>query len=240
MSRTFALFKKSYKVGLVLSLAIFMLLIFYEIHNVESNSKRYLSNHYLSNGVQETGAINIVTSVLYDYRAFDTLGETTVLLTAATILAFMVPIRKAAMPGASFTIIVDKTVKWMIPYLAVLGAYLMFFGHLSPGGGFVGGVVLAIIPILLTITFGVEVSEYAIKPAYKKLIEDIGVIGFIFLGLLGMWTGSHFLANGQAYFGLGNPGELVSAGIIPFLNVLIGIKVGAGLAIIFNSLVKEK
>ncbi|WP_273126912.1 hydrogen gas-evolving membrane-bound hydrogenase subunit E [Bacillus weihaiensis] len=240
MSRALALFKKSYKVGLVLSLAIFMLFIFYEIHNVESNGKRYLSDHYLSTGVQETGSINIVTSVLYDYRAFDTLGETTVLLTAATILAFMVPIRKAAMPSASFTIFVDKTVKWMIPYLAVLGAYLIFFGHLSPGGGFVGGVVLATIPILLTITFGVEVSEYAINPAYKKLIEDIGVIGFIFLGLLGMWTGSHFLANGQAYFGLGNPGELVSAGIIPFLNVLIGIKVGAGLVIIFNSLVKEK
>lgn len=240
MSRTHALFKKSYKIGLVVSLAIFLLFIFYEIHNLDSNSKRYLSEHYISEGVQETGAINLVTSVLYDYRAFDTLGETTVLLTAATILAFMVPVRKAAMLGTRFTMIVDQTIKLMIPYIAVLGAYLIFFGHLSPGGGFVGGVILAIIPILLTITYGVEISENKFKPAKKKLVEDIGVIGFIILGLLGVLTGSNFLANGQANFGPGNTGELISAGLIPYLNIMIGIKVGAGLAIIFNSLIKEK
>ncbi|WP_456272626.1 hydrogen gas-evolving membrane-bound hydrogenase subunit E [Bacillus sp. AK031] len=237
MNRTPAVISKAYKIGLVLSLALFFFFIFAEIHNLDSDSKRYLSHHYISEGVQETGAINLVTSVLYDYRAFDTLGETTVLLTAATILAFMVPLKTAAMPVIRFSLLVDQTLKWMIPYLAVLGAYLIFFGHLSPGGGFVGGVVLAVIPILLTVIYGVEISEYKFKPAPKKLVEDIGVIGFILLGSLGVLTGGSFLANG---LGPGNTGELISAGLIPYLNLLIGVKVGAGFAIILNSLIKER
>ncbi|MFE8700854.1 hydrogen gas-evolving membrane-bound hydrogenase subunit E [Cytobacillus sp. FJAT-54145] len=240
MNKIQALVKKSYKFGLVGLLALFLLNVFYEIQNLDSNRERHLSEHYISQGVQETGAINLVTSVLYDYRAFDTLGETTVLLTAGTILAFMVPVRKARMLGTRFTTLVSQTVKWITLYVAVLGAYLISFGHLSPGGGFVGGVVLAMIPISLTITYGVDFSEYKFKPAQKKLAEDIGVIGFILLGLLGVWTGANFLANGQAHFGPGETGELISAGLIPFLNVMIGMKVGAGMAIIFSSLVKEK
>ncbi|CQR48038.1 putative monovalent cation/H+ antiporter subunit B [Paraliobacillus sp. PM-2] len=240
MNRINVISKKLYKIGLVVSLAIFLLFIFYDIHNLESNSKRYLSDHYISEGVQETGAINIVTSVLYDYRAFDTLGEATVLLTAAAILSFLVPITKDKMRGTPFTIIVSQTTQVFIPFLAILGMYLIFFGHLAPGGGFVGGVVIALIPILLTITYRVEFSEYKFKPDKKKVSEDIGAIGFVLIGLLGILTGSNFLANGQANVSLGDAGELISAGLIPYLNIMIGIKVGAGLAIIFNSLIKEK
>ncbi|MGM0851045.1 MAG: hydrogen gas-evolving membrane-bound hydrogenase subunit E [Bacillota bacterium] len=240
MSRLNERFKKLYKIGLVITFAIFLLFLFYEIHNLDSDRKRYLSEHYISEGVQETGATNLVASVLYDYRAFDTLGEATVILTAATILAFLVPISKAAMLGTTFKSIVNHTVKLIIPFLAVLGAYLILFGHLSPGGGFVGGVVLSIIPILLTITYSVEFSEYIFKPAPKKLVEDIGAIGIVLLGLLGVFTGSNFLASGQAHFGTGNAGEVFSAGLIPYINLMIGLKVGTGLAIIFNSLIKEK
>ncbi|MDL4842456.1 hydrogen gas-evolving membrane-bound hydrogenase subunit E [Aquibacillus rhizosphaerae] len=240
MSRLNEVFKKLYKIGLVVTFAYFLLFLFYDIHNLDNNRKRYLSAHYISEGVQETGAINLVASVLYDYRAFDTLGEATMILTAATVLAFLVPISKATTFGTTFKSIVKQTVKLILPYLAVLGTYLILFGHVSPGGGFVGGVVLSIIAILLTITYSVEFSEYIVKPDQKKLVEDIGAIGFVLLGLLGVFTGSNFLANGQAYFGTGNAGEVFSAGLIPFINVMIGLKVGAGLAIIFNSLIKEK
>ncbi|QGH32799.1 sodium:proton antiporter [Gracilibacillus salitolerans] len=240
MSRLNERFKKLYKIGLVITFAVFLLFLFYDIHNLDSDSKRYLSEHYISEGLQETGATNLVASVLYDYRAFDTLGEATMILTAATILAFLVPITKATMFGTTFKSIVNQTVKLIIPYLAVLGAYLLLFGHISPGGGFVGGVVLSIIPILLTITYSVEFSEYIFKPDQKKLVEDIGAIGFVLLGLLGVLTGSNFFASGQAYFRTGNAGEVFSAGLIPYINLMIGLKVGAGLAIIFNSLIKEK
>ncbi|QOR67998.1 sodium:proton antiporter [Cytobacillus suaedae] len=239
-SRIYEMVKELYKIGLVGLLAMFLLLLFFEIHNLGNDGKRYLSEHYISEGVQETGATNLVASVLLDYRGLDTLGEATVILTAASILAFIVPVSIATMLGTKFTIIVDQTIKMILPFLAVLGAYLILFGHISPGGGFVGGVVLATIPILLTTTYGVEVSEYKFTPARTKLVESLGSIGFILLGLLGVLTGSQILSNGHANFGPGNTGELISAGLIPYLNGMIGIKVGAGLAIIFNSLIKEK
>ncbi|PRX32633.1 multicomponent Na+:H+ antiporter subunit B [Orenia metallireducens] len=237
MSRVHKIFRKFYKIGLVLFLAIFLLFIFDEIQNLDI--KRYLSEHYISEGVQETGAINLVTSVLYDYRGFDTLGEATVILTAAATLSFMTPIKKVKMLGTEFTIIIYQTIIIIIPFLVVLGMNLIFFGHISPGGGFVGGVILAMIPILVTINYGITFSENKLKPNHKSLLEGIGAIGFILLGLLGIFAGSNFLASGQANFGLGNPGELISAGLIPYLNLMIGIKVGAGLAAIFNSLIKE-
>ena len=232
------IFNKLYKISLVVLLAIFLLFIFFEIDNLDT--KRYLSEHYISEGVQETGSINLVTSVLYDYRSFDTLGEATVLLAATAILSFLVSVKKVPMARPRFTIIINQTVILIIPLLAVLGAYLMLFGHISPGGGFIGGVILAIIIIVVIITYGIEFSEYHFKSDKKSLLEDIGAIGFIVLGLLGIFTGYNFLANGQAYFGIGNPGELFSAGLIPYLNLMIGIKVGAGLAIIFSSLIKEE
>lgn len=240
MSKINVMFKQLYKIGLVVLLAFFLLFIFYEMHGLDS--KRYLSEHYISHGVQETGAINLVTSVLYDYRAFDTLGEATVILTASVTVAFLVlvPLRKTAMPSTKFTIIVYQTMILIVPSLTVLGLYLIFFGHLSPGGGFVGGVVLAIIPLVVTITSGIEISEYKFKPNIKSFLEDMGAIGFILLGLLGVLTGSNFLSNGQANWGLGIPGELISAGLIPYLNLMIGVKVGAGLSTIFNSLIKEE
>ncbi|HBY19651.1 MAG: sodium:proton antiporter [Clostridiales bacterium GWE2_32_10] len=236
MIRINEMFKKLYKISLVVLLAIFLLYVFNEIHDLASKS--YLSEHYISKGVQETGAINLVTSVLYDYRSFDTLGEATVILTASAILAFLVPLRKVAMHGTKFLIIVHQTMIFIVPYLAVLGSYLILFGHLNPGGGFVGGVVLALIPIVMTITYCIEFSEYKFKPNIKTLLEDLGSICFIILGLFGIVTGSNFLASGQSNLGLGNPGELISGGLILCLNIIIGIKVGAGMAKIFNSLIK--
>lgn len=234
-----ALIKRLYKIALVFMFAVCLFVIIADIHNLGRDRKRHLSQHYIEEGVQETGAINLVASVLYDYRAFDTLGESTVILTAAAILSFLVPLKKPVLRSNPFTILVHQTIKWLLPFLAILGAYLMLFSHLSPGGSFVGGVVLATIPILLTMKDGVEPSELKFKPAQKKLLEGIGSIGLILLGLLGLWTGNHFLANGQASFGMGDPGELISAGLIPYFNVAIGIKVGAGLAIIFTSFIKE-
>jgi multicomponent Na+:H+ antiporter subunit B len=238
MSKMNEIFKKNYKIGLVVFLAIFLLIIFYELQNLAPN--RQLSEHYISKGVQETGAINLVASVLYDYRSFDTLGEATVILTTTATLSFLIPaIKVAKKPVTKFTVIVQQTVRLILPFLAILGMQLIFFGHLSPGGGFVGGVVLAIIPILLTISYSTTFSEHKFKPAHKALLEDIGAIGFILLGLLSILAGNNFLANGQADFKLGTPGKLISGGLIPYLNLMIGIKVGAGLAIIFNSLTKE-
>ena len=57
------------------------------------------SKLYVANGLKETGAANIVTAVLLDYRAYDTLGEATVLF--ASIMGAIAVIRKKARKKSS-------------------------------------------------------------------------------------------------------------------------------------------
>ncbi len=227
--------KKIYPLILIFtfaSLAIFLLL-------PEISGSRTLSEYYINSGVKDTGVINLVTAILFDYRGFDTLGEATVIFGVASAITFLIPKRKASMTSARFSPIVNQIIKLVIPFLVILGFYLIFYGHLSPGGGFTGGVVLATISILFTITFGIAYSQKMWSYKAKSLMESFGGMTFISIGLIGVVAGSNFLANGQAMFALGKSGDLLSGGTVPLLNLATGIKVGAGLAIIFNSMIKE-
>lgn len=199
-----------------------------------------ISSHYINHGVEETGAVNLVTGILFDYRAFDTLGEATVILSAAAALAFLLPKRRTPLLQSEFTIIVYQIISLILPVMAIMGVYLIIFGHLSPGGGFTGGVVLATIPILLTITYGISYTEQKVPPSYKSLVENVGALMFLIAGFMGILRGSTFLASGRSGISLGEAGTLISAGIIPHLNIIVGLKVGAGLSTIFNSLIKEE
>lgn len=228
--------KKAYALFIVGCLVVILMTGFLNLPEIEKE----LSNYYIEAGVEDTGAINLVTAILFDYRAFDTLGEATVIFAAAASIAFLVPKKKATMLAAEFTMIVKEIINFVVPLLLILGIYFIIYGHLSPGGGFTGGVILATISILFTITFGIDYAEKRFPPELKSLLESICAFGVVLLGILSIILGGNFLASGQLGFGLGTPEELGSAALIPFLNLMVGIKVGAGLAIIFNSLVKEE
>ncbi|MCK8825932.1 hydrogen gas-evolving membrane-bound hydrogenase subunit E [Fuchsiella alkaliacetigena] len=226
--------RKLYCLILAILLASMFFMAFSGLQEVDME----LSNFYLETGVEETGAINMVTAILFDYRGFDTLGEATVIFAAATIISFLLPKKQTTMLKDDFSLLVHKSIKSVIPIVFILGVYLVVFGHLSPGGGFTGGVILAVIAILWTVVFDLEYSESKLSYSTKSLIEDLGALAFVIIGLFGMIAGSTFLASGQAGFYLGTPGEILSGGAIPYLNMAVGAKVGAGLAIIFNSLIK--
>lgn len=229
--------RKYYALFLVLLLGFFFTLTFYNL--AELGNPSGLNQHYIAEGVKDTGAINLVTAILFDYRGFDTLGEATVILAAAAALSFLVPKKRIPMLATRFTIIVYQAIALILPIMVLLGFYLIVFGHLSPGGGFTGGVVLATIPILLTITYGISLAEDKFNYRQKAILESSGALTFVLLGLLGILTGSAFLASGQTNLSLGIPGNLISSGLIPYFNLAVGLKVSAGLAIIFNSLIKE-
>ncbi|MCK8825635.1 hydrogen gas-evolving membrane-bound hydrogenase subunit E [Fuchsiella alkaliacetigena] len=226
--------RKLYCFLLVIILAALLFMGFAGFEEVEME----LSNYYVENAVTDTGAINLVTAILFDYRAFDTLGEATVIFTAASAVAFLAPKKETGLLIDGFSVIVRQSINFAIPFIFVAGGYFIVFGHLSPGGGFTGGVILAVISILWTVTFDFEHSESRLNLESKSLIEDLGALAFIIIGIMGIVAGANFLANSQASFYLGTPGKIFSGGIVPFLNIAIGAKVGAGLAIIFNSLVE--
>ncbi len=63
---------------------------------IGQNLENSIAQHFLENGVAETGSVNIITSIVWDYRAYDTLGEATVLFTAVcgVIMLFMITKRR--------------------------------------------------------------------------------------------------------------------------------------------------
>lgn len=120
----------------------------------------------------------------------------------------------------------------MAGMLLLYGGYIISHGHLTPGGGFAGGVLVAAALILVSLAFGsveqVERKGYILSSAF----ESSSGVGFLALALAGYFAADIFFRNAGVFF-LGKPLELVSGGIIPLANIAIGVKVGAGLFAIF-------
>ncbi|GAG41571.1 unnamed protein product, partial [marine sediment metagenome] len=118
---------------------------------------------------------------------------------------------------------------FIIPAL-VFGAYIIAHGHLSPGGGFQGGAIIATSIILLLVAFGEKAFKKAFGEKFLSSLESIALLGLIALAFLGMQSTffKNFLANARGLFGEAvgfgvNPGMLNTAGVIPLMNFLIGL-----------------
>jgi len=133
--------------------------------------------------------------------------------------------------------IIKTIAQKLFPFILLFGIYLILHGHLSPGGGFQGGVVLGTAVILLFLSYGIEETENKIKIKYLSIVEESIILFFIFIGILGMSTGHFFLKN---FLPLGRTGQILSGGYMPLLNFVIGIKVAAGIFGIFYILFKYR
>jgi len=191
--------------------------------------------YYVHEGVGETGATNIVASVVVGYRGLDTLGEVTVLLIAATGLA-MVLHRSAAKhvedAREPASLVVFTGCRFLFPLILLFGTYVFVHGHLTPGGGFQGGAVIA--SAFLLIYLGCR--ERRLNEKALSVTESLSGLVFVVVGLIGLaFWGTFlldFLPRGTAYL-------LFSAGIIPVLYVAIGFKVGSELGAIIDKLAER-
>lgn len=136
-------------------------------------------------------------------------------------------------PKAGMTQIVKTIVRFAIGIIFIFGAYVVLYGHLTPGGGFAGGVILAAGFIVLTLAFGRRVSLSKLSDAVASVLDNSGALMFLVIALLG-YTGGWFFLNFLAY--KGEPFRLVSAGTIPLSNIVIGIKVMSSLFAVFVAL----
>jgi multisubunit Na+/H+ antiporter MnhB subunit len=131
------------------------------------------------------------------------------------------------------TVIVKTISVWVKLIIFLFGIYIILFGHLTPGGGFAGGVILAASYVLLMLAFGREFVQENLPRRLASKLDCIGALMFIFIAILGLVFSGTFFVNFlyQKYL----PGEalnLISAGTIPLSNIAIGIKVGASLFLI--------
>ena len=134
------------------------------------------------------------------------------------------------------TLIVKRISQLMIPSILILSLYVIVHGHLTPGGGFAGGVLGCGSFVLLILAFGSDQAKSEVLKWRASFSESTGIFLFWFLALMGITQGSYFFLNVIQKTNPGQPNALFSAGIIPLCNLAIGIEVAAALFAIFITL----
>jgi len=139
-------------------------------------------------------------------------------------------------PKKGMSLIVKTITRLTVGLILLFGIYIVSHGHISPGGGFAGGVIIALSFIHIMLAFGKETAFKKLNQNIASCFESIGAIIFITLGIIGIGSG-YFLYN---FMQKGEPFKLFSAGLIPLYNIAISFKVGSGLFIIFIIMVLLK
>lgn len=192
---------------------------------------------FSSNALQDTGSMNTVTAIYLDYRLFDSLFEAGILLIAVSGIMWISQ-HKIESKNANFMLDKYKTPDLFItfsrllyPIMLAFGLYVIINGHLSPGGGFQGG---AIVATAILILYYIDIS----KTIEVKLILTIEK--FLFLLLLLLSVLSYFTRDGYLFTNfITSSNQDTKAIYLMLLNVIIGAKVALGLVAIFTAFLKE-
>ena len=132
-------------------------------------------------------------------------------------------------PGLS-PIVKDVT-RIVTAFIMLFGIYIVLHGHLTPGGGFAGGVILAAGAVLVVLAFGKNFSErFSFTERAAAFCDSAGALGFLLVALLGYTVGTFFMMR---FIGLQPRFRLFSAPAILMANVAIAAKVGAALFGVF-------
>lgn len=136
------------------------------------------------------------------------------------------------------TPIVKKVTQLIVGLIFLYGIYIITHGHLTPGGGFAGGAVVAGSFVLLVLAYGSDILKLKRREEGSSVVESLGILLFIILAFAAIFIGTKiFFTN---YLPKGVIGELISAGVIPLYNIAVGIEVAAALFTIFLALVIYK
>lgn len=214
---------------------------FGEVNLAERVSSRYISKSvsedageiiYGETNNAESGSANMVTSIVVNYRSLDTLGEVTVLFIATTGVAILIGGGKRKRLAISVNPILKISARIIVALLLVFGVYVFTHGHLTPGGGFPGGTIIAASTLLMLV---VEDDKRVSK--LLKFLE--GSMGFLYvvIGIAGLIITGSFLQN---FLPTGTIGNLFSAGIAPVVYSIIGLKVGAELSGLLDDFFAEE
>jgi len=138
--------------------------------------------------------------------------------------------------GTGMSMVVKTVTRWLKGPILLFGIYLVLYGHITPGGGFGGGVVIASAFILITLAAGQDEGQHTFPLAAASRLDSIGLLAFLALGWLGIWwAGGYFYEN---YIVTDEAARftLLSGGVIPMGNLALGMKVAAALFLVFTVL----
>ena len=240
-NRAYKNFRRFYKVASVICcLALVTILLVAvswlpPVGSAENPSSNEVAAKYIEDGLQDTGAVNIVTGMILDYRAFDTFGESNVLFIATcTVLILLrsdkkkdkrqeeAEQRREQHYEPKDDSILQKITFLLFPIIVVFGIYVILNGHISPGGGFSGGAIIGAGLILYANAFGFEkLNRFFTEKTYKWI--SFSALSFYCLAKsYSFFTGANHLESGIP---LGEAGAILSSGLILPLNICVGMVV---------------
>ena len=193
-------------------------------------------------------ATNVSTAINFDFRGFDTVGEEYILF--ASVCGTTMLLRSMELevdesgetPDSAVRQVSDPSEAIRLAGLALVGLLVMFgtyvilHGHLTPGGGFQGGVILGSATLVAYLTTGYAAFAKISPIEMMELGEAVGAGAFVAIGVAGMILGGSFLYN---FLPLGTTGQFASAGTITLINDFVGLEVASGFAIIFHEFIVQ-
>ena len=218
---------------------LLLVILLYTVSNLpptgspEKAVNNEVPERYIEKGLQETGAVNIVTDMILDSRAFDTFGESNVLFIATvTVLILLHYTKKDAAakkeeandrafePKNDTILQVCATI--LVPIIILFGIYVILNGHISPGGGFSGGAIIGAGLILHVSAFGFVKTEKFFTEKTYKIICFVALTFYCLAKSYSFFTGANHL---ESHIPLGTPGAILSSGLILPLNICVGLVV---------------
>ena len=222
-------------IALLLLFAVGTLFTSLLVGYVPDSELNQTARYYAERTAGDVGAANIVTAIVVTYRGLDTLGEVTVLFISAAIVGLVLaqgrPTRTPNQPARPpVGELLSTGSRALTPLILLLGVYVFVNGHLTPGGGFQGGAIIASGMLLLLLADPLKHFSHQMI----SVLESLSGLLFVGLGVLGVLLAGGFLDN--RLLPVGTLGELFSAGVIPVIYSLIGLKVGAEFSSMLASL----
>lgn len=133
------------------------------------------------------------------------------------------------MNNSGMTLIVKTVTRITVWMIILYGFYIILHGHLTPGGGFGGGVIIALALLNVLLAYGREFTQKWLNIHLLENVESLSALLFVIVGILGILVSGSFLAN---FLSKGQLFAVVSAGTIPLLNIIIGFKVAMSLFLV--------
>ena len=195
-------------------------------------SKSPVSSHFIAETGVDTEVPNMVTAVLADYRGFDTMFETVVVFIAGmSVLAILKnsvkkgSVRFDHIVDVEPDLIVTNTVRLIVPVIQIFAFYVLAHGHVSPGGGFQGGVLMGASFILVALSWDLETALARFPMNRCIIVAAAGILLYGGIGLLSMFLGGEFLDYAELEKVLPVSREMAR------YHAMLGVEIGVGLTV---------
>ena len=187
-----------YKIFAAIGVITFIALLLYSISflprfgGADNPAINEIVNEYIENGYENTGAENIVTGLILDYRGFDTLGETFVLFTA--VIAVLILLREIKPKKIEERykikndIIFASIAKVLVPFIFLYALYVLFNGETSPGGGFSGGTILGVGLMIYSMAYGEEKAHKLFNEKTFKITTTLALTCYVLVKFYAFYT----------------------------------------------------